>query len=399
MSNRHIVAMGGGGFSMEPNNPLLDLYVLKLSGKDKPKVCFIPTASGDSQDYIDRFYKSFNNHQCIPSHLSLFKGHTADLESFVLNQDVLYVGGGNTRNLLTLWKDWGLDKIIRKAYEKGTILAGISAGSLCWFEEGVTDSIPGRLSSLKCLGFLKGSNCPHYDGESERRPSYHRLMSTHEIEPGIATDDGVAAHFINEQLSEFIASHPDKRAYTVSLINDEVNEVEHRPRYLGGLGLLIRKASSQDAEAIHSAHMKSIQEVCSKDHTPDEIKAWGHRPYKEEQRKGSIKNDSVWVVEDHGIIEGYGHFKAFEKEGNQVGHIYGLYLTPKVLRKNLGRSIIELMLVEAKEKKVKEITLESTLTAHDFYQKVGFKDTGDQITVEISGQKVRCYRMKMGLVY
>ena len=114
MSNRHIVAMGGGGFSMEPLNPLLDLYVLNLTGKENPKVCFIPTASGDSQGYIDRFYKSFGLHKCIPSHLSLFSGQTADLESFVMEQDVLYVGGGNTRNLLTLWKEWGLDKIIQK---------------------------------------------------------------------------------------------------------------------------------------------------------------------------------------------------------------------------------------------------------------------------------------------
>lgn len=233
MNNRHIVAMGGGGFSMEPNNPLLDLYVLKLTEKAKPKVCFIPTASGDSQGYIDRFYESFNKHQCIPTHLSLFNGHTADLESFVFDQDILYVGGGNTRNLITLWKEWGIDKIIRKAYENGTVLAGISAGSICWFEQGLTDSIPGRLSSLKCLGFLKGSNCPHYDGESERRPSYHRLMSHNEILPGIATEDGVAAHFINEEISGFISSQPDKKAYTVSINNNQVTEIEHRPRYLG----------------------------------------------------------------------------------------------------------------------------------------------------------------------
>lgn len=163
--------------------------------------------------------------------------------------------------------------------------------------------------------------------------------------------------------------------------------------------ILIRKAKIEDAEAIHLAHMKSIQDVCSKDHTPEEIKAWGHRPYKEEQRKGSIKNDSVWVVEDHGHIEGYGHFKAFEKNGVQIGHIFGLYLTPKVIGKKLGRSIIELMLVEAKEKKITEITLEATITAHDFYQKVGFEDSGAQMTVEISGQKIRCYPMKMRLAY
>lgn len=396
---RHIIAMGGGGFSMEPHNPLLDLYILQVTGKDRPKVCFIPTASGDSQGYIDRFYKNFSKHSCIPSHLSLFSGHTADFESFIFDQDVLYVGGGNTRNLITLWKEWGLDKIFRKAYEKGTILAGISAGSICWFEQGVTDSIPGRLSRLKCFGILKGSNCPHYDGESERRPSYHRLMINNEILPGIATEDGVAAHFINEQISEFISSHPDKRAYTVSINNNEVTEIEHRPRYLGDMGLLIRRASQQDAEAVHKAHVKSIQDVCSKDHTPEEIKAWSHRPYKEDQRKGSIKDDLVWVVEDSGHIEGYGHFKAFEKDGVQVGHIFGLYLTPKVLGKNLGRSIIELMLSEAKEKNVKEITLEATLTAHDFYLKMGFENSGPQMTVKISGQKIRCYPMKMKLAY
>lgn len=263
---RHIIAMGGGGFSMEPHNPLLDLYILQVTGKDKPKVCFIPTTSDDSQGYIDRFYKHFSMHSCIPSHLSLFSGHTADIENFILDQDVLYVGGGNTRNLITLWKEWGLDKIIRKSYEKGTILAGISAGSICWFEQGVTDSIPGCLSSLKCLGILKGSNYPHYDGESERRPSYHRLMINNEILPGIATEDGVAAHLINEQISEFISSHPDKRAYTVSINNNEVTEIEHKPMYLGHMGLLIRRASQQDA-AVHTAHMKSIQNVCSKDHT------------------------------------------------------------------------------------------------------------------------------------
>jgi dipeptidase E len=395
MNKRHIVAMGGGGFSMEPHNPLLDLYVLKLTEKNKPKVCFIPTASGDSQGYIDRFYKNFNQHQCVPSHLSLFHGQTSDLENFILAQDVLYVGGGNTRNLLTLWKDWGLDKIIRKAYENGTVLAGISAGSLCWFEQGVTDSIPGRLSSLTCLGFLKGSNCPHYDGESNRRPAYHQLMLDKEILPGVATDDGVAAHFINEEVSSYVSSRPDARAYSVSLLEGEIKETEHRPKYLGGMGLAIRRAAVADAEAIHTAHMKSIQEVCSQDHTPEEIKAWGHRPYNEAQRLSAIKNDAVWVIEDHGVIEGYGHFKLYEKNEIQMAHILGLYLTPKVLGKKLGRTIIDLMLVDAKEKKIKEMTLEATLTAHDFYKKMGFEDSGPQTSVEISGQQIRCYPMKM----
>jgi N-acetylglutamate synthase-like GNAT family acetyltransferase len=135
--------------------------------------------------------------------------------------------------------------------------------------------------------------------------------------------------------------------------------------------------------------MKSIQEVCSKDHSPEEIQAWGHRPYKEDQRHSSITNDLVWVVDDDGIIEGFGHFKIYEKNGMKKGHIFGLYLTRKVLGKKLGKSIADLILAEAKSSDVKEITLEATLTAHDFYQKVGFEDNGPQTSVEISGQKIR----------
>lgn len=234
MKKRHIIALGGGGFSMEPLNPLLDLYILKQSGKEKPKVCFIGTASGDAESYIDRFYSSFKKLHCEAAHLSLFRGHTAEIEKFIFEQDVLYVGGGNTRNLLTLWKEWGLDTAIRKAYERGTVLAGVSAGSICWFEQGVTDSIPGRLSSLNCLGWLKGSNCPHYDGEAERRPAYHRLLKNGEIAPGIATEDGVAAHFINEELQGFVSSQLDKNAYSLEIKNDEVTEVAHTVKYLGG---------------------------------------------------------------------------------------------------------------------------------------------------------------------
>jgi len=233
VTKRQIIALGGGGFSMEPENPLLDLYILKQSGKESPKVCFIGTASGDAQDYIDRFYVSFKKFKCTPSHLSLFRGHTAEIEKFVLDQDILYVGGGNTRNLLTLWKDWGLDAAIRKAYENGTVLAGISAGSICWFEQGVTDSVPGRLSSLKCLGWLKGSNCPHYDGEAERRPSYHRLLKNGEILHGLATEDSVAAHYVNEELHGIISSQPGKKAYSLTLKNGEPMEEVIVPRYLG----------------------------------------------------------------------------------------------------------------------------------------------------------------------
>ena len=223
-STRQIVAIGGGGLSTESDNLLLEQYLLKLANKESPKICFVPTASGDSQSYIDRFDAAFAQLPCIPSHLLLFRLHTADLRSFVLEQDIIYVGGGNTKNLLALWKDWGLDTIIREAWEQGVILAGWSAGSICWFEEGVTDSFPGELRVLRCLGFLKGSNCPHYDGEPERKPSYHRLLAEGLISEGYAADDGVALHFLGTQLEKIISSRPHAKAYRLEKVGETVKE-------------------------------------------------------------------------------------------------------------------------------------------------------------------------------
>ncbi|WP_026582886.1 peptidase E [Bacillus sp. J33] len=230
---KQIIALGGGGFSMEPENPLLDQYILNQAGKANPKLCFIPTASADSDVYIARFYDFFEKQLCRPSHLSLFRPPARDLESFVLEKDIIYVGGGNTKNLIALWKEWGLDVILRKAWDQGIVLAGISAGSLCWFEEGVTDSYgDDNLDSLKCLGFLKGSNCPHYDGEKNRRPSYHSLLASNKIKPGIAADDGVAIHYIDQEVSKIVSSRPGAKAYKV-FYDKEVKEIELETEYLG----------------------------------------------------------------------------------------------------------------------------------------------------------------------
>ncbi len=209
---------------MEPDNLLLDEYILRQANQEKPKVCFVPTASGDAEDYIDRFYASFAQLPCTPSHLSLFKPPTADLKSFLLEQNIIYVGGGNTKNLIALWKEWGLDFIVREAWENGIILSGLSAGSICWFEAGVTDSIPGKLTVLQCLGLLKGSNCPHYDGETERKPAYHRLLSQGLISEGYAVDDGVALHFLGNRLEKIVSSRPNAKAYKLEKISDKVKE-------------------------------------------------------------------------------------------------------------------------------------------------------------------------------
>lgn len=229
---KQIIALGGGGFSEEPENPLLDSYILNQSNKANPKICYIPTANGDSDICISWFYDFFDKQPCQPSHLSLFKPSTRDLEGFILDKDIIYVGGGNTKNLLVLWKEWGLDKILKKAWEQGIILAGISAGSICWFEEGVTDSYGDGLEPLTCLGMLKGSNCPHYSSEPDRRPSFHNLLATNKIKPGIATEDGVAIHYIDQEITNIVSSRPNAKAFQV-YYDKQVKEVGLEVEYLG----------------------------------------------------------------------------------------------------------------------------------------------------------------------
>jgi len=229
---KQIIALGGGGFSTEPENELIDRYILSCSGKVNPKICYIPTASGDSDICISWFYDFFNKMECQPSHLSLFKPPSRDIEAFLLDKDIIYVGGGNTKNLLTLWKEWGIDKAMKKALEKGIVLAGISAGSICWFEEGLTDSFGDCLEPLECLGFLKGSNCPHYDSEPKRRPAYQKLIASGKMLPGIAADDGVAIHYLDDRIFKIISSHPGKHAYEVRF-EGELIESKIQAEYLG----------------------------------------------------------------------------------------------------------------------------------------------------------------------
>lgn len=215
MKPRHIVAIGGGGLDSEPGNELLNRYVLDLTGAPKPKACFIPTASADSPGYIEAFHGDYGRLGCETSHLSLYWPHRLDFEDFMLEQDVIYVGGGNTRNLLVLWRDWGLDTAIRKAYDNGTVLAGVSAGANCWFETFSTDSM-GPLAPWSGLGWLSGSFCPHYDSEEDRRPSLKRMLARGELGPGYAVCDYGALHFENEALKTAIGSTPTGRSYRVA---------------------------------------------------------------------------------------------------------------------------------------------------------------------------------------
>lgn len=212
---KQIIALGGGGFSMEPDNLALDQYILEQTKKAKPSICFLPTASGESENYVTRFYTAFEKFECKPSHLSLFRLPTTDLKSYLLSQDVIYVGGGNTRSMLAVWQEWGLNNILFEAWKSGVILTGLSAGGMCWFKQGVTDSLPGILSPMDCLGFLPGSFCPHYDGEADRKPTFKTLVSEGIVIPGYGVDDGAALHFIDQKLEYVVSSRKTAGAYKV----------------------------------------------------------------------------------------------------------------------------------------------------------------------------------------
>jgi peptidase E len=223
---RQIVVMGGGGFSMEPRNPRLDRYILNLAGKSKPRVCFVGTASGDSRDYVRRFYLAMEKLPCRPSDVSLFRLDTDPRPPIprLLEQDVIYVGGGNTANLLAVWRLHGVDKAMRQAWRRGIILCGISAGMICWFESSVTDSFGPHRELLDGVGLLPGSACPHYDGEPNRRPTYQRLVRAGVLPGGVAADDGAAIHFVGRKILRCVSSRPKARTYRVERNGKKVLE-------------------------------------------------------------------------------------------------------------------------------------------------------------------------------
>ena len=230
---KQIIAIGGAALPAELDNLLLVRYFLAQTRRRKPKVAFIGTAGGDSETGRLRFYAGFSQFDCTPTHLPLFARTPRDLESFVLDQDAIYVGGGNTRSMLAVWRDWGLDAHLRAAWDRGIVLGGGSAGSICWFEHGVTDSVAGPLTALPCLGFLPGSNCPHYDSEKMRRPAFRKLIASGRIPDGVAADDGVALHYIGHRLARAVSSRPRAKGYRVTRAGKRAVERLLPTRYLG----------------------------------------------------------------------------------------------------------------------------------------------------------------------
>src|SRR5581483_8117528 len=234
-----IVALGGGGFSMAREGSLLDDYILSLLDAPRPRVCFLPTASGDADHYVVRFYRRFAE-SCEASHVSLFRrdqgtgGVEDDLAAHLLSQDLIYVGGGNMVSMLGAWRAHGLDAILRRAWRRGIVMCGPSAGSLCWFEQALS-AFHGAPRPVRGLGVLPYSNCVHYDAEPARREEYHRAVAEG-MRAGFAVEDGVGLHFRGRSLERAVSARPDGRAFLVERHGARVRETPLAVEYLGATG-------------------------------------------------------------------------------------------------------------------------------------------------------------------
>jgi peptidase E len=230
---KHVVAFGGDMLQADPGSKHSAKFLIELTRKSKPNVCFLPTASGDGPDYIAAFYARYTSDLCEASHLSLFNRTIPDLRTFLLEKDIIYVGGGNTANMFAIWRVHGVDAILKEAYDRGVVMCGTSAGSLCWFDGGVTDSFSPDLDPINDgLGIIKGSNCPHYNSEANRQPQYHKFLLGG-LASGYAADDGAALHFVDGQFTEAVSSVNGARAFRVEAMNGKVVETPLAVRYLG----------------------------------------------------------------------------------------------------------------------------------------------------------------------
>ncbi|HUG29153.1 MAG TPA: peptidase E [Candidatus Limnocylindria bacterium] len=230
---QRILAIGGASLGPRSTDWLLHQFMLDLSGRERPRICFVGTASGEDAHDRAGFYATFARH-AEATHLDLFGRQVADVEELLLDQDVIYVGGGNTANMLAIWRAHGVDKALKRAWEAGVVLAGWSAGAICWFDAGLTDSFGPNLDPLKDgLKFLPGSFCPHYDSESLRRPRYEEVVGSGALPGGYAADDGVGVLFNGHELEEVVASLPGQHAYRVERRKrNAVEETQIRARLL-----------------------------------------------------------------------------------------------------------------------------------------------------------------------
>ncbi|WP_413995856.1 Type 1 glutamine amidotransferase-like domain-containing protein [Maribacter sp. 2307ULW6-5] len=202
-------------------------YMAEATGKPRPNLGFLPTASGDDKGYIIRFYETCKHLDVMPHVIGVWVNsyeHPTSFEDRISQMDAIVVGGGNTLNMLAIWEAHGIDSALKKAYENGVVMGGGSAGSLCWFNGGTTDSRPGALSIVKGLAFVNKSHCPHYNSEPSRRPLYHQNIRTGKLTDGYACDDNCAIHFINGMVHTSLALDQESHAYHVFLKEGQVRE-------------------------------------------------------------------------------------------------------------------------------------------------------------------------------
>ena len=224
MPSKNIVAIGGGGFGRSLGSLKIEKYIISLIKKERPKICFIPTASGDSSLYKLNFYRAFSKLNCITSHIDFFS-RTEKLEDIILGQDIIYVGGGNTKSMLAVWKEWELDKILQNAYEKGIVMSGVSAGAICWFEKGITDSFANELNIINCMGIVDGIACPHFDEEKEREPYVNDVIEREIIESCICIEGNCALHIKNDSEYSSIDFGNGKKCFRVTKEHNTLKKV------------------------------------------------------------------------------------------------------------------------------------------------------------------------------
>ena len=222
-TERNIVAIGGGGFGRITKDNKIEKYILSLSKKDKPNICFIPTATGDNDAYKVNYYDVFTKFNCNPTHIDFFK-RTMDLSSHISKQDIIFVGGGNTKSMLAVWRDWGLDNILQEAYNSGVVMSGVSAGAICWFEKGITDSWADDLAVMECMGFVDGVCCPHYDEEPERRPFVKKALENKTIDHCLGVEGNCALHLKDGVPYKAINFGSNKNSYMVTQKEGNVSE-------------------------------------------------------------------------------------------------------------------------------------------------------------------------------
>lgn len=223
LEKRNIVAMGGG--SVKLSKPAIDyLFKIAKKGAKRLKVLAVATPTGDADSSLIMYYKTLSKYNCTVEHLPFFERTPPDLDKLVMEQDIIFVGGGNTKSMLAVWREYGFDKLLVKAWKHGIVLAGSSAGGICWFDQCLTDSFDESYTGLDCLGILKGSCAPHYDGEEGRQETFHNLIKGKKLVSGIAIDECVGVHFKGRKIHKIVSGDKKKTAYNVKLIKGKIHE-------------------------------------------------------------------------------------------------------------------------------------------------------------------------------